>query len=185
MSTPQTQQPANGQQPQPGVPYGFGFRGSGNIELVDELLGETDVAEYRLKRGDHRAEGFEDELFEALHDKAHALTIRNETEVIQGDYWLDVERDLLSMRLPRPGSPWTGKTRAALMGDDGDKLEPMDEIASMRNYRIAKDRNRMSRKGGKLLELLLKTFSITEMRDGTNKKKKPWYKRIFPSVGGS
>lgn len=183
MSTPQPQQPANGQQPLPGVPHGYGS--NANLELVDELLGETEVAEYRLRRGDHRAEGYEDELFEGLHDKAHALTIRNETEVIQGDLLLDVERDLLSMRLPRPGSPWTGDTRSALMGDEDDRLEPMDEIASMRNYRIAKDRNRMSRQGGKLLELLLKTFSITEMRDGTKKDKKPWYKRIFPSVGGS
>lgn len=181
MSTQQVQQPANGQQPLPHVPNVYGS--GANIELVDELLGETDIAEYRLKRGDHRPEGFEDELFEGLHDKAHALTIRNETEVIQGDLRLDVERDLLSMRLPRPGSPWTGATRAALMGDDDDQLEPMDEIASMRNYRIAKDRNRMSRKGGKLLELLLKTFSITEMRDGSRKKKKPWYKRLFPGGG--
>ena len=120
MSTQQTQQPANGQQPIPHVPRGYGS--AANIELVDELLGETDIAEYRLKRGDHRPEGFEDEFFEGLHDKAHALTIRNETEVIQGDLWLDVERDLLSMRLPRPGSPWTGEVRAALMGDEDDKL---------------------------------------------------------------
>lgn len=176
MSVPQPQQSTQNGQALPHVPNHGGAGPS--IELVDELLGETDLAEYRLKRGD------KDEIFEGLHDKSASLTILNEVEVTQRGLMLDVERDLLSMRLPRPGSPWVGETRAMLMGDDNDKREPADEVAFMRNYRIAYDRARQSRRGGKLLELLLKSFNISEMRDSRGEKKKPWYKRLFPTGGG-
>lgn len=169
-----TQQPQQQQaQPLPQVPQ----VGGADIELVEELLGETDVAEYRLKRGDR------DEIFEGLHDKAHSLTILNETEISQRYLEYEIERDLLSMEMPRHGSPWMGDLRATLMGDEDERIEPPDEVAMERNYRIAMDRSRQSRKGGKLLELLLKTFNINEMRDSRNKQKAPWYKRLFPGGG--
>lgn len=170
---PNQQQPTAGL---PRVPYSTDSRDSS--ELVSEILDDPDVSEYRLKRGDR------DELFEGLFDKSASLTILDEGDVEARYYRLEAEKDLLAMRLPRPGSPWTGELRARLMGDKDDELEPLDEIAGARNYRIAMDRARQSRKGGKLLELLMKTFNISQVLDGRDRKRRPWYKRIFPSRGG-
>lgn len=172
---PQPQQQPS-QQPLPSIPQVQG--GAPDIELIGEIVEDVEKAEYRLKRGGP------DDVFEGLHDRSHSLTILNETEVAQRKLGLEVERDLLAMGMPRQGSPWTGDLRSELMGDPDDRFEPPDEVALMRNFRIAMDRARQSRKGGKLLELLLKTFNINENRDGRQKKKRPWYKRLFPSPGG-
>lgn len=147
-------------------------------KLVDKLVEQTEKAEYRLRRGDR------DELFEGLHDKSHSLTVISERELAQRYYDLAIERDLLAMQLPRPGSPWSGEMRSKLMGDDNDRLEAPDEIAMQRNYRIALDKSRQSRSGGMLLKRVTQVMQILEKRDEGAKGKTSWWRRLIPTPGG-